>query len=131
MGRRAGDLAAVEPRALVVCQRGRPVLGAVGEFCDGRGIHAAFTPQHAEQHRARRICAHQISAGGLAAQRVVYEAGDGGTVARTGKAVRQPPALEGVGRRTALRFDDAERFDRGGKPRGGGHLRADRPECGP
>ena len=81
----------------------------------------ALARQHPEQHRARRVGAHDPGGRCLAAQRVVDEARDRGAVARAGEAMRQAPILQRLRGRTPPRLDVGEHFDRGGKARSGGH----------
>ena len=61
--------------------------------------------QHAEHDGARAHIAHDIGARSSAAQRVIDQAGNRSTVARTCEAVRQTPVLQRVGRRTPPRID--------------------------
>ena len=69
-----------------------------------------------------RVVAHEEGGRGLAAQRVVDEAGDRGAVARAGEAMRQAPVLERIGGGAAPRLDVGERLDGGGQAGGGGHV---------
>ncbi len=71
--------------------------------------------QHADHRRARRRLPHQPGGRGLAAQRVVDEAGDGGTVGRAGETMRQSPVLERICRRAPPRLDLGKNFNGGGK----------------
>ena len=65
---------------------------------------------------ARGLClAHEPGRRGLAAQRVIDEAGNGGAIAGAGKAMREAPILERIGRRTPPRFDVGKNLDGGGK----------------
>ena len=92
---------------------------AIGELRDRLGIEAALARQHAEQHGARRLRAHDPGGGGLAAQRVVDEPRDRGAIARAGEAMRQAPVLQRLRGRAAARLDVGENLDGGGKTRGG------------
>src|SRR4029077_2611761 len=121
MGRRLRQRAVAQALLLRLAQgRGREAR-AVGEPRDRADVHAALEPQHAEQHGARRVLAHQESRRRLAAQRVIGDARDGGAVARAGEAVREAPILERVRRRTASRLDIGHHLDGGGEACGGCH----------
>ena len=117
------EIGRAEPRALVLRQRVGRETRAVGEPRDQLGVEVAFKTQHAEDGRAWRLGAHHKGGGGLAAQRVIDQAGDGGAVAGTGKAVRKAPILERSGRRTTLNLDIPENLDGGGNTRGWRHGR--------
>ena len=106
---------------LVVGQRLGREARAVGEPRNRLDIEPALARQHAEQHRARRVGAHDPGGRGLAAQRVVDEPGDRGAVAGAGEAMRQAPVLQRLRGRTAARLDIGEDLDGGGEARGGGH----------
>ncbi len=117
--RRAVEARGIEPGALVVAQRRRRKARAVGEPRDRRRIELALEPQHAEQHGARALIAHDIGARRPPAQRVVDEAGDRGAVAGAGEAVRKPPVLERIGGRPPPRLDIGDDLD-GGREAGAG-----------
>src|SRR5437763_1937613 len=70
---------------------------------------------------ARDFAASSRVAFSAAAERVIDEAGDAGTIARAGEAVRDAPILQGVGCGPAPRANIGENFDRGGQPRAGCH----------
>ena len=59
--------------------------------------------------------------GGAVAQGVVDEAGNGGSIARSGKAVGKTPVLERVGGGAAPLLDIGQDLDGGRKPRRRGH----------
>ena len=72
------------------------------------GGQASLQPQHTQQDAARIVIAHEPSRGGPATERVVDQAGDRGTIARPGEAVRQSPILQGVRRRPPTGRDVSE-----------------------
>ncbi len=57
-GRRTVETGGVEPRAFGIGERRRCEPAAIGKPCDRGGVQLAFEPQHAEQHRARRVIGH-------------------------------------------------------------------------
>ena len=113
-GRRAIEGGGFERGALGRLERGRRMAGAVAQPRDGVRLELALEAQHAEHQGARAAVAHQERGRGLAAQRVIDDAGDGGAVARAGEAARQAPGLERIGRRPALRLDLGQNLDGGG-----------------
>ena len=86
---------------------------AVEQLLDGCEIEVAGEPQHAEHVGARRLRAHQPGRRGLAAERVIDEAGDGGAVAGAGEAVAKAPVLQRVGGGAAAGVDVGEDLDGG------------------
>ncbi len=117
MGRRAGERAAKRRRLRCRQRRGR-VARAVAQRRDRRDIEPALAMQHADQHRARARLAHEPGGRRFAAQRVVDQAGNRGAVAGAGKAMRQAPILERIGRRPPPRFDIGKNLDGCGKTAG-------------
>ena len=122
--RRAVEARGIEPRALRFGERRRRKAAAVGQVRDRAEVELAFQPQHAEQRRARRALAHDEGRRRLAAQRVVEQPGNGGAVAGTGEAMREPPVLERVGGRPPPRFDVGQHLDGGGDARSRRHRAA-------
>ena len=121
--RRAGQRGVFQRGTLGLRQRLRRKARSVEQFCDRFAIKPAFELEHAEQHSPRRGFAHDIGAGGAAAQRVVDEARNARAVAGSGKTVRQAPILQRVAGGPAARFDIGKNFDGGGKPGGRRHGR--------
>src|SRR5262245_8845783 len=82
---RVPDIGSVKTIALVIAQRLRRVLRAVGEPGDCFDIKAALALEHPEENCAWRVSAHEKGARGPATQRVINEPGDRRAVARPGK----------------------------------------------
>src|SRR5262249_30962916 len=120
-GRGAVEASPLESLALLGAQRTRRVAAVLGEASDRGRVEPALEREHAERDRARGVLVHQEGGGGFAPQRVIDQAGDRGTVAGTGEAVREPPVLERVGGRTPPRLDVGEHVNGGGKAGTRGH----------
>ena len=111
---RAVERPAREALALGVGQRRRRMTLAGEQRGDLVEAERADLLQGADHFRARRRIAHQPGGRRLAAQRVIDQPRDAGAVAGPGEAMREPPILEGVGRRTPPGFDVGENFEGGG-----------------
>ena len=118
---------AVEARGAQRARARRPLSGAGAKRAPSAqlAIASASSPrsraQHAEQHRARRVGAHDPGGRRLAAQRVVDQPRDRRAVARAREAVREAPILEALRGRAAARLDIGEDLDGGGEACGGRH----------
>jgi hypothetical protein len=120
--RGAGERRTFKCRALRRLERRGRMAGTVAETRYGVHIELALEPQHAEHQSPRPIPAHQEGRRGLAPERVIGDAGDGGTITGPGEPARQAPGLEGVGCRPALRLDLGEDLDSCGKAGAGRHV---------
>ena len=124
MGGRLAQARRAERLDLHFGRRRRREASAIGKPADGVRPHAALELEGAEQDRARRRLVHQPGRRLTPPQRIEHEAADGGAVAGAGEAVRQPPILEGIRRRTAARLDIGEHIDRGRKTGSRRHYKA-------
>jgi len=87
MGGHVGEARGRERAALVLFEGGRREARTVGEPVDFRHIETTLDLEHAEQDGAAGRGTHHMGRRGAAAQGVVDQSRNGGTVARSGETV--------------------------------------------